>query len=257
MLFAIVLHSVRIRDVARWAWVVVLGVSVGMASPALAQQDPAERAGELFRESADHYKAGRFEKAIALLTEAYTLTSEPVLLYNLARAYEGHGELDKAITAYRRYLDQASDVKDRGAIERRVATLEKQLAEKKALEKEAEDAKRRAAAAEREQPSPSPVPWAIAGIGASGIVVGAVLGALANGRESDATAAPGQVDADALAKEGETFATAANVSFAVGGALVLGGVAWGVADIVLLPGPATSAAMVIAPNHVALRVLFQ
>ncbi|HVY46216.1 MAG TPA: hypothetical protein VHB21_10070, partial [Minicystis sp.] len=99
---------------------------------ARAQHDP--RAVELFRESAVRYREGRFREAAELLREAYAREPEPLLLYNLGRACEGMGDAACAIDAYKRYLRAAKAPPDRAAIEGRVATLERQVEEKRRLE---------------------------------------------------------------------------------------------------------------------------
>ncbi len=67
------------------------------SSEAQAQQTTAQdRALALFELSGEKYRAGDFEGAVELLTEAYDLFPEPVILYNLARAYEGMGESVRA-----------------------------------------------------------------------------------------------------------------------------------------------------------------
>src|SRR4051794_14721586 len=49
------------------------------------------RALDLFEQSAKAYREGRFQDAVDRLLEARSLKSEPVLLYNLGRAYEALG----------------------------------------------------------------------------------------------------------------------------------------------------------------------
>ena len=77
-------------------------VVIGTAAPARA--DDRSEADRLFDESAEHYRAGRFELAAELLERAYELTKDPVLLFNLAKAHEGRGDAASAIRAYERYL---------------------------------------------------------------------------------------------------------------------------------------------------------
>ena len=91
------------------------------------KKDPKVEAVELFEKSADLYRLGKFDEAAALLERAYSLHEEPVLLYNLGRAYEGLGENQKAIDAYTKYLEKAPEAKDRGALERRIVTLKAQI----------------------------------------------------------------------------------------------------------------------------------
>lgn len=195
--------------------------------------DGRARAHELFRESAEHYRAGRFEQAVALLRQAYELARQPVLLYNLGRAYEGNGQLDEAVAAYRRYLEQEPEVADRGAIERRIETLRRQIEERQELARQAAAARaeRDRAAAERQQADgPSPAPWIVAGVGAAGAVAGVAFGALASGREQDAAADPVHASASETLDEAEAFATAANVFVIAGSAVAAIGLTWGIVD---------------------------
>src|SRR5678815_1823222 len=95
--------------IARLALLIAIALSAGIHT-ATAQPDPPEktRALELFAESDQHYKAGEFEQAADLLRQAYDLYPEPLLLYNLARALEGLGDAEGAITQYERYLSSVS-----------------------------------------------------------------------------------------------------------------------------------------------------
>jgi tetratricopeptide (TPR) repeat protein len=83
---------------------------------------------QLAEDSEKAYKAGHFEDAADLLRRAHELYPEPILLYNLGRALEGMGDAKNAVAAYERYLKDAKQIDDRGAIERRVATLKAQIA---------------------------------------------------------------------------------------------------------------------------------
>jgi tetratricopeptide (TPR) repeat protein len=244
----------------RPAWA-VLATALLVARPSAGDDDAAQRALRLFDESAVHYRAGRFERAIQLLEEAYALTGKPVLLFNLAKAYEGKGDLAKAIGAYQRYLRDAERVPDRGAIEARVATLQQQLEARRELLADVEAERRRAAEAERQRAAeaarrrpPSPVPWVLAGAGAGGLAVAAALGAAASGKEDDAQAEPVHIDAAALLDEADTLALGANVALAVGGALVVGGVTWGIIDLSTRGGAAPTARLHIGPTGVRLVV---
>jgi len=143
---------------------------LALGRDAWAQTDPSvQRAREIFKKSEQSYRDGRFQEAVDLLTEAYRLDPKPVLLYNMARAYEGLGDNPRALDAYRRYLQSEPHAPDRGALEQRIATLERQQEEREALERQ-----RDAAAREKHetppppQPvepprSPSAVPWVVAG----------------------------------------------------------------------------------------------
>ncbi len=217
-------------------WLSSLLVSAALCAPGSAAfaDGEASKAAALFEEGAAHYRAGRFEQAVTLLSEAYALAKEPVLLFNLAKAHEGKGDLPAAIAAYEQYLTEATDVPDRGAIEARLSTLRAQLSAREALEKKAEEERQRADRLKREgERAPSPVPWILAGAGVAGLATGIALGAFASSTADDANAEPEQRRAAELADEAQTFATAANVAFAIGGALLGGGATWGIVDVAL------------------------
>jgi tetratricopeptide (TPR) repeat protein len=218
--------------------IAVLALLLAASSPARADPRPdPRRATELYNESLQHYREGRFKEAANLLRELYRETPEPVLLYNLGRACEGLGDLDCAIASYTRYLSEEPDVGDRGAIEQRVRTLHEELDEKRAVERQREAAraaKPRPADAKATPPdgsSPSPVPWVIAGVGAFGVATGLFVGVLAQSQHGDATNDPVQQSGAAKQARAEDFATAANIAFVTGGLIAVAGVAWGVWDI--------------------------
>jgi tetratricopeptide (TPR) repeat protein len=240
-----------------WAFLVFLVTARASAQPADPRAGAAPNPERLFEESAQHYRAGRFDKAIELLQEAHRLSGEPVLLFNLAKAYEGRGDLEAAIAAYERYLRDARDIPDRGAIARRIETLRAAVATRRALERDVEAQRLRAEKAMRERPGPRPAPWIIAGVGAAGVAAGGILGALAKSKEADAVAEREQRSAAGLRDEAQTRATVANVAFAVGGAMVLGGATWGIVDVVLATRDTKPAARLqVGPSQVSLVVSF-
>jgi tetratricopeptide (TPR) repeat protein len=197
--------------------------------------DDGKRAVELFNQSAAAYDAGQFAQAAALLKEAYKLRPDAVLLYNLARAYEGMGALPDAVQAYTDFLAADPTAKDRGAIEARIATLRAQIDEQNRLQREAAEREREARQAQSASASPrrggaSPIPWVVAGVGGAGLVTGAVFGALSVARHNAATTAA-QADIDGDQSQARTFATAANIAFIAGGVLAAVGVTWGIVDL--------------------------
>src|SRR5262249_22344569 len=135
--------------------------ALAVSGSSAAQTSDDARAVELFETSATRYREGRFQEAIELLKEAYRLRPEPGLLYNRARAYEGLGDAKQATIAYRQYLHDEPNAADRGAIETRLKTIERQLEERESLQRQRDLAPTRAR-------TPSPVPWVIAGVGVAG-----------------------------------------------------------------------------------------
>ncbi len=217
-----------------------------VALPAAAQRSAHQRALSLFDRSRHEYDAGRFDEAASLLREAYSLEADPVLLYNMARAYEGAGHIQEAADTYQRYLAEAGDIRDRGAIERRLETLRAQLARQEELERESA----REAEAPAPEPTPEvepppspppalpppsggvdPAPWIVAGAGALGVGAGLVLGAFA--QDSHASAAIEPVHERAFAEQQQAYdlATGANIAFIAGGAIAVAGLVWAIISL--------------------------
>jgi tetratricopeptide (TPR) repeat protein len=209
------------------AWVVVIAGALFAGTPRFARADDQDqRAVDLFEQSEAAYYSGHFAEAVLLLRQSYELKKEPVLLYNLGRAYEGLGDLAAAARSYEAFLLAQPDAQDRGALERRVLTLRQQLAEREAL-------KRRALEGDASRPprAPRAMPWVIAGVGAAGIVSGAIVRVFADRRNDDARNEPTYIEAERLHSQAETLAAVANVCFIAGSIVVAGGVIWGVVDV--------------------------
>jgi iron complex outermembrane receptor protein len=82
-------------------------------------------------EAKRHFKAGmaliheeQWAKGIAELERAYELKAHPAVQYNIGRAAERQGDLQRAMTAYRNYL--ASNPEDGPLVEQRLVKLESQ-----------------------------------------------------------------------------------------------------------------------------------
>jgi tetratricopeptide (TPR) repeat protein len=227
----------RVRVIA--ALVIALS-AIPAAAGAQPSTEDRTRALELFEQSADHYKRGEFERAAELLREAYGLYPEPLLVYNLARALEGVGDLPGAIENYERYLTEATTVDDRPAIERRIATLKEQLARTApggdttptppvgggatppvvpggGGAQGSIPATSMAMRDDEVAPRPSMAPFVVAGGGVAIAAAGGVFAYLAGAREDDAHAAPVQEDAARLLDDARGNAKLANVLFVAGG----------------------------------------
>jgi tetratricopeptide (TPR) repeat protein len=196
-----------------------------------AKKDPKAEAVELFEQSVDLYRQGKFDEAAALLERAYSLHQEPVLLYNLGRAYEGLGENQKAIDAYTKYIEKNPEAKDRGALERRIVTLKEQI----------EKDKQRAAPKPQLDPTPTPLtpqaapapskgpgvlPWVVAGVGVAAVGAGFFVGLQAKSKRDDAQDNPVSKDAQDEYDSAKSMATTANVLLIAGTVVAAGGVTW-------------------------------
>src|SRR4051812_43899224 len=195
----------------------VLVLVTAMASGAVADDDNKAKALALFDESDQAYKAGEFEKSADLLRQAYALYPEPILLYNLARALEGLGDTKGALEQYERYLADAKDVKDRGAIERRVATMKQQL-EAEAERRRLEQNRIVREPGPRHPPPPPPethaskAPYVVIALGAAAVGTGVVFGRLAASKHDAAVAEPSQQAAQQLQDTAQSYATIGNVT---------------------------------------------
>jgi tetratricopeptide (TPR) repeat protein len=236
--------------------VLALTCSVAISERAWAEPAPRERALKLFGDAKHAYQAGELDRAIELLREARAIFAEPVLLYNLARAYESRGDYELAISAYRQYLREQPDAKDRGILEARVETLERERDERARLrvQLEREAAERRLAqqrATEATPRSSSVAPWIVAGSGGVVVTAGVVFGVFSRRRGADAANEPIHRDAQATLDDARTYADVANASFVVGGLAIAGGLAWAYLRRDRNPSR-PSAALVVGGSSIAL-----
>lgn len=181
-----------------------------------------DQAVALFEVAERRYQEGRFEEAVSLLLEARELHREAVLSYNLGRAYEELDRLPEAIEAYREYLIEAPDARDRAAVQSRIARLEANVARARAPH-----------VAEPEDPSggPSPWPFVFGGVGIAAGGAGALFGVLSLESRSDAASDPIHQTSRQSFRDAETFALVANVSWIAGGAILLASLVWLVIDL--------------------------
>ena len=202
-----------------------------MTTRAEAQHDA--HAVELFKQSAERYREGKFSEAADLLREAYAREPEPLLLFNLGRACEGMGDAKCAVDAYTRYLQQKAP-NDRGAIESRIATLKRQIEEHDRLEKSAARAGT-GAPPPPDQPAPprkpSPLPWVVAGAGVVALGVGVSVGVAALHEHQTAVDDPTQRSRLAEQDKAKSLASTANVLVVAGVLVAAGGAGWGAYDL--------------------------
>lgn len=221
---------------------------VGSAARAQRDEDSAsttanrQEALELYRQSRERYDTGAYQEAADLLERAYALFPEPILLYNLARAFGSLGDHERAIESYEAYLDADPQTEDREVIAARIANSRRILEQ----ERERERAQRQAAEAEErarlervrrearraaEAKAPRSAPWIIAGSGALVAAAGVVFGGLSLRQRNEAEELSSAVDAAESSDRAVAFGWVANGSFIAGGALALVGTIWGLIDL--------------------------
>ena len=228
------------------------------------ETEARERALQLFEQSVAAYQQGELQQAVDLLVEARGLYSEPVLSYNLGRAYEGLGRSNEAADAYQQYLDQAPDAEDRGAIEQRIVTLRNAVAERERLEREQELAQEAASrppsvvvppatARNDAQGGVDIAPWIVAGSGVVVIGLGGVFGLLSQASRDEAVADPVHTSAMESFATAEDQAVLANVLFVAGGVIAAVGVVWAIVDLAGDSEGESDVAVVVGPMSVSVR----
>lgn len=75
----------------------------------------------------DYYTQGRYQKAIEEFEEAYRLDPKPLLLFNLAQAYEKLGKLQQAVDHLNRYLEADPKTDQRQSLEAKIGNLKARI----------------------------------------------------------------------------------------------------------------------------------
>ena len=145
----------------RVARLVTLGLTLGLASGALAGSPDQDRAlaKQHFEAGSLRFDLAEYEQALIEFKEAYRFKPDAMLLYNIAQCHRKLGHVDEALTFYRNYRRRAPGAANREEIERRISELE--------AEQQARKAKQLSEAKERNPVSPPapqvlPVPPPIA-----------------------------------------------------------------------------------------------
>jgi len=118
------------------AWLVSLPVAIAK------HPSPQEvEAKQHYQSGMAHYDLGEFNAAIDEFKVAYTLTSEPGLLFNIAQAYRLAKEWPQARDFYERYLSLVPDAANRADVQAQLAKVRAELAAQEDAAKAAEAAK--------------------------------------------------------------------------------------------------------------------
>jgi tetratricopeptide (TPR) repeat protein len=231
-----------IRAAIAWALVsaalLVPAVSGAEDEPAGAADEPQkidlEQAKAKYEEGKGHFEEGEYEQALAAFTEAYNLSNKPDLLFNLGVCSEKLGQSAKAIAYYELYLEENPEATDRDDVSKRLEAL------KASQEQPSEPA-------EPAEPEPAPAPpppvddelvieededqgvfWPGLVIGLGGLILatGALTAIMAYNNYGDLEDSCSPDCSDGKVSEVKGKALAADIQFAVGGAVVAAGVIW-------------------------------
>lgn len=224
-----------------------------IAAPAStwAQRPPAERAVELNDEGEKLFGEGRYDEAAARFREGYALEPNPTFLYNLALTYEKSGKYRDALATLERYIEADPDAPDIVAIEARIETLRELVAEREAEAPEPE-----VVVEVRQEPGllAGPLPWVVAGTGLAGVVVGAVLGGVAQREHDRAVDEPVHRVALERQDDATALATGATIGLVTGGVVAAVGISLGIAGLTTADGSAVT--LRVGPGHLRLNLSF-
>ncbi len=92
------------------------------SKPAATEED--QQAKDAYSAGVEHFKAKRYADAIREFNKAYRVDPNPVLVFNMARAFEELEEYDSAIEYYRRYLEMAPESEDSASVADTLRALE-------------------------------------------------------------------------------------------------------------------------------------
>ena len=109
-----------------------------LAGPARAADESSAKGNATLEEARQHaakakvhYDLGEFEKAAEEYILVYRLRPLPALLFNIAQSYRQGGQYEKAKQFYKAYLREASDPKNKSAIEKAIREIDELLAKEK------------------------------------------------------------------------------------------------------------------------------
>ena len=109
-----------------------LALVVVVSTPASADKTRDAEAKALFQAGREAFDSGRYDAALARWQEAYDISGRPGLLYNIGLAADRLRQDDKALSSFKKYLDQVPQAENRAEVEGRVSALQKAKEEREA-----------------------------------------------------------------------------------------------------------------------------
>ena len=124
------------RSLVKIAAGIALGIIVLSSRGALADERTEARAH--FKKGMAAIAEGHYDVGIEELKSAYEILPHPNVLYNIARAYVDTGDLDNAVSYYKKYLE--GDPKDRDEVALMVNNLQERIRKQQATLLESQQA---------------------------------------------------------------------------------------------------------------------
>lgn len=215
-----------------------LAVAQRSAAPAeAAGPDSTAGAEALSEQAVEAFAAKRYDESIGLFEQAYALDANPNYLFNIGRVYEEKGDLEQAVAHYQKFVSQPGvDLESREAATERLKVLRaalQQLQEEKEEEPPPEETDLKPLTGptdSQDDEGPSDrkrgqriAGYALLGVGGAGLIVGGVLGGLAQSNADDADSAEFVDDALRMRDDARRQARAADAMFITGGVLAAAG----------------------------------
>lgn len=238
-------RSASAKRWALWPSVVACGLAlVVLCGDAVAQARHSGRFRRLVSQAAEAYNRNEPDVAINLLEQAYTINPNPLLLFNIGRAHELAGRLERALEYYDRFLAEHPEESQaqlgreaRASVQaqldaRRAAALRAQTALRQgngAASHDGNEQQRRARAQIRVVDQPRRFTGAHAALVATGAVLvaaGGVFGALALAQSEGFAATSDPAQRAGFQDRGTAFAWSCNMGMGIGLALGATGLLW-------------------------------
>lgn len=206
-------------------------VLTAASAPSLAQRSPPRVAQIRHENGLRLYGLRRFAEAAHEFDAAYALSPEPSLLFNLGRAWEGAGDVARAVDAYARFEAAGAPGADASELRARIARLRASIAPAPAPVTPPPPVV--VAPPPRPAPTPAPVPVGPIVLGVVGVASLATMVPLWVSARSGyddlratcgASACPEALRGDV--RRAETFAVAGDVLLGVGVASLAGAATW-------------------------------
>jgi tetratricopeptide (TPR) repeat protein len=230
------------------ALIIAVGVAAGAGGrDARAMQLTPAQKSEMkmhYDKATRAYDIQKYTEAVEEYQKAYEIGGDPAMLYNVAQSYRLNDQLPDALRFYRRYLQRSPNARNRDDVERKIADLERTIAERRKALATTVPAAPAAAVPTLVAPAPSRPPTSqavseegigattvvgivVASIGGAGLITAGITGYLAKKKGdqlSDDSNAMKTYD-PSLQSDGKSLDTLAKIFGVAGGvALVTGGV---------------------------------
>lgn len=98
----------------------------------MSAEEKREKAAKIFEEADAFYQLQEYEKALSGYREAYLLSLEPALLFNIGQCYRLLGRYEESLKSYQAFLRSEPEEALRKEVEGLIQEVEAKIAEKKA-----------------------------------------------------------------------------------------------------------------------------